>query len=115
MAIEPSVLQDVGIYGGSGLTIGGGIAYLLHYLITSRGEDDLVRFKTSVWNRMDQIQEEISAHALYDAANYVKREEVTRLEEQIERSVNRIDQKLDQKFDSLTGTIIKVISGHKGG
>lgn len=55
------------------------------------------RFK-SIDDRLRGHDEEIESHALYDARNYVSRDEITSLREHI-----------DDKFDKLNAAIITVI------
>lgn len=78
---------------GGALTGGGLLAWFIKWWFTSQQN-----FKRSVWKRIKEIEEEIDAHALYDAENYVKRDEISKLREHI-----------DGKFDTLNQTIINVV------
>lgn len=84
-----------------GVSIGGGLlAWFIKWWLTSQQN-----FKRAVWKRFKEIEEEIDAHALYDAENYAKRGEISDLREH-----------LDNKFDALNKTLIDVIrDGNKGG
>lgn len=66
------------------------------------------RFK-EIHDRLRGHDQEIEAHALFDAKNYATRQEMT-------DALNRLDTKLDGKFENLNSNIITAIrdnNGHK--
>lgn len=83
----------VGIEAGS-MVGGGGIGgTLLIWWLRGLGT-----FKRTVFKRMDEMQEQINNHAVYDAQTYATRNEIASLRDHI-----------DQRFDLLNTNIINVI------
>lgn len=71
-----------------------------------RAEGVAEEFK-EVHLRLRGHDQELEAHALYDAQNYVRREEFIGM-------ITRLDTKLDTKFDSLNANIIMAIRDGSG-
>ena len=57
--------------------------------------------------------DEIEAHAVYDAGTYVSRDELANLRQHIDNKLDKVTDKFDAKFDNLNTTIISLIQDGK--
>lgn len=82
---------ETGAVGGGGLVIS-----LLGWALKAL-HGDYKAFRSAAWKRIDELNNNIQAHQIYDAQTYVARPEITDLRNHI-----------DQKFDNLTTVLLGI-------
>lgn len=101
--MELGANQETAVQGGTLLTALFALVKTFYndWRRTQRNEKLEAKFK-EINDRLVGHDEELEAHALYDANTYVPRPEFTNV-------MNRLDTKLDNKFDILNSNIITAI------